>query len=160
MAQQTSFIIKDTPNYTALCHTRDITFAQIPEVAGEVIPQIWEHALNKLDTCTAGPVVFSYEPSEKPDHIQLTIAIPIVPKDGLELSSSDYQIKHYPPAKVASTEHPGSMTTIGQSWEKLFQSTKEAGLNCECGNGREIYTHWISHESPDNRTEIQALIMD
>ncbi|QQE13345.1 GyrI-like domain-containing protein [Planctomycetota bacterium] len=151
-------VVKDAPQFTVLAYTRDVTFAEIPSLAGEILPKIFDFVNSKLDTSISGPAIFQYGPSEKPDHMNLIIAIPVLSKEGLTVDSDEFQLQQLPPQKVVSIEYAGSMANIAQAWEQFYKLATEANLSFECGNGREIYTIWIDFDSPDNRTELQIFL--
>ena len=161
MSDLNRIVVKQAPKYNLLCSTQSVSISQIPEIAGTVTPLLY-HFATQNQIMIAGPCMFLYdgEFADENSIIDLTIAIPIATNTLNVQLPENIQLKEYPAVDVVSYEHPGSLKTLCDSYAKLTEDAKAANLDIACTKCREIYTHWIDVDSPENRTELQYPLND
>lgn len=105
-----------------------------------------EAAQAAADIAQVGPVVIRYFGSGDPDTFVMEVGVPV--KAGTQ-PAGKAQVKTLPLFRCASLLYWGSLEHIGQAYETLTQSIREAGLE-QTGEGREWYYHFEGDASPNN----------
>ena len=145
--------MKIIPSKIFYCAEKTLTLPEISKFADTVLEPMHKDA-EKRGLEINGPPEFIYRNSTgEPDRpFHLLIGIPVAES---ESASGDFFFLQTMPFHCASVIYRGSMLNLGSAWKELVQEVVAAGYLL--GNqGREIYTQWVSFESADNITELQA----
>ncbi|MEQ1635188.1 MAG: GyrI-like domain-containing protein [Methylococcales bacterium] len=148
---------KTVPPSLYLAIKKNLTLPDVPVFADSVIPKLkQESELLGLDV--TGPLEFIYEGCDgSPDvPFDLTIGFPIQAMKSASTAFVYITTHSFP---CVFLEYKGSVYGIGAGWHEFFATVFKADLILT-GQCREVYQHWVDHDSAENITELQIGISD
>jgi len=151
-APLTEVRVKETAERQYLCAKKELKIAEMHEYAPATIKQLMEKAAD-LKLMQGGPVLFIYygfhgDPEQK---FTVEIGVPIYANE--TASAGAFYVRKVPKFKCASAVFQGSLSQIGEAWEKFVPTAMTKGEATE--EGRELYLYWEGHDSPNNIIELE-----
>ncbi len=143
------FELKTVTPFKLLCAEKRMGFPDIPQFAGEVVPQVCAKA-TELGLKTIAPETFIYHFDEKGFVLQAG-----VPIEALKGDPAPFKVVTTEPYKCLTCVYKGSMKTIAPAWDKLMHEVRAKGLT-STKQSREIYHRWVEFDSAENETELQV----
>lgn len=141
------------PALTVLYNSRQLTIAQLSEVIGNAVNELYAEAL-KQKVLVTGPIHWIYRGMDGNPQTVFTLEVAI-PVESKAVASGTVLCKKLPAFKCMRTVHYGEWEKLVVTYEHLAQHIKLDKLQ-PTGEYREIYYN-IDFETPANNiTEVQA----
>jgi len=153
--------VKDVPPLAVVSVERETTLEGIAAVAEEIVPGLYAAAQDG-DLEITGPAVFRYENfcREPGKNFKVEMAVPVDKETNSGTLPAGFSIRALSGYRCACLVHEGSMTTIGESFGRLYDQCRAAGLKINPNHIREVYLNWVKYDSPENRTELQVEVAE
>lgn len=142
---------KSIPAGTVIEAVATLTIPEIAAYAEKAIPMLLAEAENRGMAVT-GPCVFTYEGCDGSlDTVfSLKVSFPVDACRG----QGAFECVQLPAHECLSTQYRGPMRGIGPTWSAFTPQAMRQGLALQ-PVGREVYSHWVDADSPDNVMELQ-----
>jgi predicted transcriptional regulator YdeE len=151
-APLTEVRVKETAERKYLCAKKELKIAEMHEFAITTIKQLMEKA-TELKLMQGGPVLFTYfnfrgDPEQK---FTVEIGVPIFANEAANAGA--FYVRKVPKFKCAAAVFQGSLSQIGEAWQKFAATAQTKGEPTE--ESRELYLYWEGHDSPNNIIELE-----
>ena len=151
-APLTEVRVKETAERQYLCAKKELKIAEMHEFAITTIKQLMEKA-TELKLMQGGPVLFTYfnfrgDPEQK---FTVEIGVPIFANEAANAGA--FYVRKVPKFKGAAAVFQGSLSQIGEAWQKFAATAQTKGEPTE--ESRELYLYWEGHDSPNNIIELE-----
>lgn len=135
------------------CLKMTTTLNAIHETAGQEAHGVYAQVA-ELGLQVTGPMEFIYFDctSDRDKPFKLYIALPVA--EMVPLTSNKYSYHEADSFDCQAYIHTGDIYQLGQAYEELFKELYKNGIQ-PSNQIREVYTHYIDMDSPENITEIQ-----
>lgn len=136
------------------CLKMTTTLNTIHETAGPEVDVVYAEALN-LQLEKTGPMEFIYFDcsNDRDKSFKLYIALPV--KEMLPLNGNKYSYHEANSFDCTTDIHSGNIFQIGETYDELFKELYKNGIQ-PTNQVREVYSHFVEMDSPENITEIQV----
>jgi len=133
------------------------TLNTVTQRVGDLPMQIYDD-MEQQKLTPLGPMVFVYRGVDgNPDaEFELEITLPVDSEQARETYNGKFELKRIEPLRHVETLYTGPVSAMSkEGYEPLFTELSRTGIapNGQC---REVYDHWVSPESEENRIRIQV----